>query len=156
LWYYEQQALGFNYRMTDMQAALGVSQLAHIDTWLARRRQLVQQYEQHLTGLPLNVPKLVEGANSAWHLYVIQLDLDYASLNRRQLFDRLLAAGIGVNVHYIPVYWQPYYRQLGFKKGYCPNAEAYYERAISIPMYASLTDAQQAEVISLLTQNLGH
>jgi dTDP-4-amino-4,6-dideoxygalactose transaminase len=72
------------------------------------------------------------------------------------VFDALRAANIGVNVHYIPVYWQPYYRQLGFKKGYCPNAEAYYERAISIPMYASLTDAQQAEVISLLTQNLGH
>lgn len=150
-WYYEQQMLGFNYRMTDMQAALGLSQLQHLDAWLARRRQLVTQYKTWLAELPIVLPKLADGANSAWHLYVIQIDEIKTSKTRREVFDALRASGIGVNVHYMPVYLQPYYQGLGFKQGLCPNAESYYNHAISIPMYAGLTDAQQAEVIEVLT-----
>lgn len=154
LWYYEQQALGFNYRMTDIQAALGLSQLRHLTEWIARRRQLAHQYQQQLTNLPLILPSFDSTAHSAWHLYVIQLDQHNTSLSRRAVFDALRAANIGVNVHYIPVYWQPYYRQLGFEKGLCPNAEAYYEQAISIPMYASLTDEQQIQVVESLKKVL--
>lgn len=150
LWYYEQQALGFNYRMTDIQAALGLSQLTHLTEWIARRRQLAGQYQQQLADLPLILPSFDSEANSAWHLYVIQLDAEKNTLSRRAVFDALRAANIGVNVHYIPVYWQPYYRQLGFTKGLCPNAETYYQYAISIPMYASLTDEQQTQVITTL------
>ncbi len=155
LWYYEQQALGFNYRMTDMQAALGLSQLQHLTAWVARRRQLVEQYAGLLAELPLILPQCLPEANAAWHLYVVQLDTTKTALSRRVVFDALRAANIGVNVHYIPVYWQPYYRQLGFEKGYCPNAEAYYQNAISIPLYASLTDAQQRVVAATFAQILG-
>lgn len=150
LWYYEQQALGFNYRMTDIQAALGLSQLTHLTEWIARRRQLAGQYQQKLADLPLILPSFDSSAHSAWHLYVIQLDAEKTTLFRRAVFDALRAANIGVNVHYIPVYWQPYYRQLGFTKGLCPNAEAYYEQAISIPIFASLTDEQQQQVVETL------
>jgi UDP-4-amino-4,6-dideoxy-N-acetyl-beta-L-altrosamine transaminase len=150
LWYYEQQALGFNYRMTDIQAALGISQLKHLTEWIARRRQLAQQYQTQLAELPVILPNFDMLAHSAWHLYVIQLDAEKTTLSRRAVFDALRAANIGVNVHYIPVYWQPYYRQLGFVKGLCSNAETYYERAISIPIYASLTDIQQTQVVETL------
>jgi UDP-4-amino-4,6-dideoxy-N-acetyl-beta-L-altrosamine transaminase len=154
LWYYEQQALGFNYRMTELQAALGLSQLQHLTDWVARRRQLAKQYQQQLAHLPLILPSFSDLSHSAWHLYVIQLDKRQTALSRRTLFDGLFASGIGVNVHYIPVYWQPYYRQLGFVKGLCPNAEAYYEQAISIPLYAGLSDEAQAQVVASLSSLL--
>lgn len=150
LWYYEQQALGYNYRMTDIQAALGLSQLKHLQEWIVRRRQLADQYQTQLAELPLILPNFDMQAHSAWHLYVVQLDTEKTDLSRRVVFDALRAADIGVNVHYIPVYWQPYYRQLGFEKGLCPNAEAYYQQAISIPMYAGLTDENQSKVIDSL------
>lgn len=150
LWYYEQQALGFNYRMTDIQAALGLSQLKHLAEWIARRRQLALQYEAQLAEFPLILPAFDRLAHSAWHLYVIQIDAAKTELSRRFVFDALRAANIGVNVHYIPVYWQPYYRQLGFAKGLCPNAEAYYECAISIPMYSGLSDEDQSKVVNCL------
>ncbi len=150
LWYYEQQALGYNYRMTDIQAALGLSQLKHLQEWVLRRRQLADQYQTQLAELPLILPSFDSLAHSAWHLYVIQLDAGKTDLSRRVVFDALRAADIGVNVHYIPVYWQPYYRQLGFEKGLCPNAEAYYQQAISIPMYAGLTYENQSKVIDSL------
>lgn len=150
LWYYEQQALGYNYRMTDIQAALGLSQLAHLTEWIARRRQLAHQYQTQLAELPLILPSFDSFAHSAWHLYVVQLDTEKTSLSRRIVFDALRAANIGVNVHYIPVYWQPYYRQLGFERGLCPNAEAYYQRAISIPMYSGLSDEDQSKVVNRL------
>ncbi len=151
LWYYEQQALGYNYRMTDIQAALGLSQLTHLTEWIERRRELAHQYQTQLANLPLILPAFDTSAHSAWHLYVIQLDAEKTSLSRRTVFDALRAANIGVNVHYIPVYWQPYYRQLGFERGLCPNAEAYYQQAISIPLYAGLTDADQSSVVNSLT-----
>lgn len=150
LWYYEQQALGYNYRMTDIQAALGLSQLKHLHEWIARRRQLAHQYQMQLAELPLTLPSFDNFAHSAWHLYVVQLNTEKTSLSRRTLFDALRAVDIGVNVHYIPVYWQPYYRQLGFAKGLCPNAENYYQRAISIPMYAGLSDEDQSKVVNRL------
>ncbi|HQT03056.1 MAG: UDP-4-amino-4,6-dideoxy-N-acetyl-beta-L-altrosamine transaminase [Thiotrichales bacterium 32-46-8] len=150
LWYYEQQALGYNYRMTDVQAALGLSQLTHLTEWIARRRQLAHQYQTQLAELPLILPNFDMLAHSAWHLYVVQLDTEKTSLSRRTVFDALRAANIGVNVHYIPVYWQPYYRQLGFERGLCPNAENYYQRAISIPMYSGLSDEDQSKVVNRL------
>ncbi len=150
LWYYEQQALGFNYRMTDIQAALGLSQLKHLTEWIGRRRQLAHQYQTQLAELPLILPAFDKLAHSAWHLYVIQLDVAKTELSRRFVFDALRAVNIGVNVHYLPVYWQPYYRHLGFAKGLCPNAESYYQRAISIPMYSGLSDEDQSKVVNCL------
>jgi UDP-4-amino-4,6-dideoxy-N-acetyl-beta-L-altrosamine transaminase len=150
LWYYEQQELGFNYRMTDIQAALGISQLKHLTEWIARRRQLAHQYQTQLAELPLILPNFDMMAHSAWHLYVIQLNAEKTTLSRRTVFDALRAANIGVNVHYIPIYWQPYYRQLGFVKGLCPNAETYYQHAISIPMYSGLSNEDQSKVVNCL------
>jgi UDP-4-amino-4,6-dideoxy-N-acetyl-beta-L-altrosamine transaminase len=150
LWYYEQQELGFNYRMTDIQAALGISQLKHLTEWIARRRQLAHQYQTQLAELPLILPNFDMMAHSAWHLYVIQLNAEKTTLSRRAVFDALRAANIGVNVHYIPIYWQPYYRQLGFVKGLCPNAETYYQHAISIPMYSGLSNEDQSKVVNCL------
>jgi UDP-4-amino-4,6-dideoxy-N-acetyl-beta-L-altrosamine transaminase len=149
-WYYEQVALGFNYRMTDIQAALGLSQLENLVTWVARRRALAARYSEILAPLPLIAPG--EDNESAWHLYVIQLRGD-ARVGRRELFDALRADGIGVNVHYIPVHLQPYYRALGFNTGDFPASEAYYRRAISIPLYAGLTDEQQSYVTERLAKH---
>jgi UDP-4-amino-4,6-dideoxy-N-acetyl-beta-L-altrosamine transaminase len=151
-WYYEQIALGFNYRMTDIQAALGLSQLENLETWVARRRALAARYSETLAPLPLITPATGENDQSAWHLYVILLR-DDAPIGRRGLFDALRADGIGVNVHYIPVYLQPYYRALGFNAGDFPASEAYYRRAISIPLYAGLTDDQQAYVTGRLAKH---
>jgi UDP-4-amino-4,6-dideoxy-N-acetyl-beta-L-altrosamine transaminase len=145
-WYYEMLELGFNYRMTDMQAALGVSQLARLDAFLARRRALVRRYATLLDGLPLTLPQSDALDDSAWHLYVVRLRLDAMAATHRQVFERLRQAGIGVNLHYIPVHLQPYYRRLGFEPGQFPEAEQYYREAISLPMYAGLTDEAQSVV----------
>jgi UDP-4-amino-4,6-dideoxy-N-acetyl-beta-L-altrosamine transaminase len=150
-WYYEQQALGFNYRLTDLQAALGVSQLRRIDAFLAARRRLAARYDRLLAGSGLTLPWQHPDALSSYHLYPIQVP---DPRRRRAVFDDLRAAGIGVQVHYIPVHLQPYYRRLGFKQGDFPVAEAYYERAISLPMYATLTDAQQDFVVEQLLRLL--
>ena len=153
-WYYEQLALGFNYRLTDMQAALGISQLKKIDAFISARHAVRQTYETQLRKLAvlgkvlLPAPDEV-GSLSALHLYPVQL-LPGARKTRREVFENLRGAGIGVNVHYLPIYLHPYYRQLGFKPGLCPNAEAYYERAISLPMHARLEPAQQEHVINTL------
>ena len=150
-WYYEQQALGFNYRLTDLQAALGVSQLRRIDAFLAARRRLAARYDRLLADSGLMLPSQHPDALSSYHLYPIQVP---DPRRRRAVFDGLRAAGIGVQVHYIPVHLQPYYRRLGFKQGDFPVAEAYYERAISLPMYATLTDAQQDFVVEQLLRLL--
>ena len=150
-WYYEQQALGFNYRLTDLQAALGVSQLRRIDAFLAARRRLAARYDRLLADSGLMLPSQHPDALSSYHLYPIQVP---DPRRRRAAFDGLRAAGIGVQVHYIPVHLQPYYRRLGFKQGDFPVAEAYYERAISLPMYATLTDAQQDFVVEQLLRLL--
>jgi len=131
-WYYEQSSLGYNYRMTDMQAALGLSQLRRLDDFLARRRELVARYDRLLVDLPLRTQARLPGRQSAWHLYPVCLDT--ARVRRKTVFDRLRAAGIGVNVHYIPVHTQPYYQALGFRFGDFPEAEAYYAGALSLPL----------------------
>ena len=150
-WYYQQLDLGWNYRMTEMQAALGLSQLDRLDSFIARRRALADGYDAALTRLPLRIPGRQEGAESSWHLYVIRLN-DPA--RHRAVFEGLRAQGIGVNLHYIPVHLQPYYRALGFAPGDFPKAEAYYSCAISIPLHAGLGDAEQATVIAALQQVL--
>ncbi len=145
-WYYEQQSLGYNYRMTELQAGLGCSQLARLPLFLKRRRELAARYDQLLADLPVLRPFQSVSSLSSWHLYVIQVDDDV----RKAVFDGLREAGIGVQVHYIPVHLQPYYRQLGFKAGDYPVAEAYYSKAISLPLYPDLTDAQQDYVVAAL------
>lgn len=140
-WYYQQIALGFNYRMTDLQAALGLSQMANLNAWIARRHQIAARYDTAFAGTAIVTPHSIPESYSAYHLYVIQTQ------GRGTVFEKLRADGIGVNVHYIPVHLQPYYQALGFKLGDFPAAEVYYNRAISLPMYAALTDAQQDFVI---------
>jgi UDP-4-amino-4,6-dideoxy-N-acetyl-beta-L-altrosamine transaminase len=153
-WYYEQIELGFNYRMTDLQAALGLSQLSRLDQFVRQRRQVAARYDHLLDALPVVTPKQAGFGRSAYHLYPILIDEEASGKTRRQVFDALRAKGIGVNVHYIPVYWQPYYRDLGFQVGWCPRAEQYYHCAISLPMYYDLTDALQDQVVASLQQAL--
>jgi UDP-4-amino-4,6-dideoxy-N-acetyl-beta-L-altrosamine transaminase len=152
-WYYEQQSLGHNYRMTEMQAALGVSQIKGLDSFIERRHQLVARYEDGLRGLPIVRPFQHPGSHSAFHLYVIQVG-DGARMSRRQLFDALRGAGIMANVHYIPIHLQPHYKKLGFEAGSFPQAEAYYRRAISLPLHVGLSDRDQDFVIALITECL--
>lgn len=153
-WYYEQVALGYNYRMTDLQAALGASQLARLDQFLARRRELVRRYDESLKGLPLTTPVEDAQGRSAWHLYAIQLELEALGRSRRTVFERMRAAGVLVNVHYIPVHLQPYYRDLGFRRGDFPASERFYERALSLPLFFDLTDADQDRVCAVLRESL--
>lgn len=149
-WYYQQVDLGFNYRLTDIQAALGLSQMGRLDAFLARRRALALRYNTLLQDLPLTVPWQHPDTQSSWHLYVIRLQLDRIRKTRRQVFEELRAAGIQVNLHYIPVHTQPYYRRLGFAPGQFPEAERYYEEAISLPMFAKLTEPEQDRVVAAL------
>ncbi len=142
-WYYQQVELGLNYRMTDLQAALGLSQLKQLDTFVAKRLEAVARYRSLLQNLPLDLPEECQAGQSAWHLYIIKLHDE----NRRlAVFEALRSAGIGVNVHYIPIHTQPYYQQLGFQWGDFPHAEAFYSRIISLPLYADLTAEQQQQV----------
>jgi dTDP-4-amino-4,6-dideoxygalactose transaminase len=154
-WYYEQQRLGFNYRMTDIAAALGLSQLARIDDFLARRREIASAYDAAFADLPVKTPWQRSDTDSAWHLYIIRIDRRRTVRGHRAIFDALRAAGVGVNLHYLPVYRQPYYRELGFGQGHCPNAEGYYAEAISLPIYASMTDEDQGFVIAAVKEALG-
>lgn len=147
-WYYEQQRLGFNYRMTDINAALGLSQLSRLDEFIERRHAIARTYDAAFADLPVVTPWQHPDAASAWHLYVIRVATD----RHRAVFDALRAAGIGVNIHYIPVYLQPYYRELGFAPGLCPEAEAYYSEAISLPMFPTMTAEQQQRVIDEVAQ----
>lgn len=149
-WYYQQLELGFNYRITELQAALGLSQLARLDVFLARRRTLAARYQRLLAPLPVSVQAPQADAESAWHLFVVRLQGDRIQRSHREVFDGMRAAGVGVNLHYIPIHLQPYYRDLGFKPGDFPQAEAYYAEALSLPMYPDLTDAQQDFVIDTL------
>jgi UDP-4-amino-4,6-dideoxy-N-acetyl-beta-L-altrosamine transaminase len=149
-WYYQQVELGFNYRITDLQAALGLSQLGKLDGFIQRRRELVARYERLLAYLPLTLPSIQPEAESAWHLYVVRLQTERISLSHRQVFEGLRAAGVGVNLHYIPVHLQPYYRDLGFSEGDFPQAERYYAEAISLPLFPLLSDEQQDYVVEQL------
>jgi UDP-4-amino-4,6-dideoxy-N-acetyl-beta-L-altrosamine transaminase len=150
-WYYQQIALGYNYRMTEMQAALGVTQMKRLDAYVAARAARANQYDARLGGLELDLPGRLTDAASSWHLYVVRLK---NAAHRRLVFEGLRAAGLGVNVHYIPVHLQPYYRKMGFGPGDFPVAEDYYSRAISIPLYATMTDAEQNTVIDAIKAEL--
>lgn len=151
-WFYEQVALGYNYRMTDLQAALGVSQLKRLPQFVARRHEIAARYDQLLADLPITLPWQHPDSHSAFHLYVIRLQLDHMATGRREVFDYMRDRDILVNLHYIPVHTQPYYRQFGFKDGDFPQAEQYYREAISIPMHPSLSDADQDFVVEVLRE----
>ncbi|HHT49391.1 MAG TPA: UDP-4-amino-4,6-dideoxy-N-acetyl-beta-L-altrosamine transaminase [Firmicutes bacterium] len=151
-WYYQQIDLGYNYRMTDIQAALGYSQLQRIDQFVRRRHVLAARYDQSLKGLPVTLPWQDPDTYSSWHLYVLRLHLDQLGKSRKQIFEELRTAGIDVNVHYIPVHTQPYYERLGFKVGDFPAAEEYYRAAITLPLYYSLSDEDQNYVIEKLQE----
>ncbi|NWB85369.1 MULTISPECIES: UDP-4-amino-4,6-dideoxy-N-acetyl-beta-L-altrosamine transaminase [Pseudomonas] len=155
LWYYQQLELGFNYRMTDLHAALGLSQTARLDSFVARRRELAGRYDLLLADLPLQLPVAQAGAESAWHLYVVRLQLEQMRVSQREVFDALRAAGIGVNLHYIPVHLQPYYREQGFKDGDFPEAERYFGEALSLPLFPLLTEEQQDYVVEQLRNLVG-
>jgi len=147
-WYYEMLALGYNYRMTDIQAALGVSQMDKLDNFIQRRREIVEIYNRELADIPgLVLPYQHPKANSSWHLYVVRFLPEYFSYSRKEIFETLRNWNIGVNVHYIPVYLQPYYKELGYSKGLCPNAERYYETAITLPLFPKMTNKDVKDVV---------
>lgn len=154
-WYYQQVALGYNYRMTDMQAALGVSQMTRLTQYVARRHDIADRYNRLLTNLPLTLPWQHPDSYSAYHLYVIRLQLGKIQRTHLQVFESLRARDIMVNLHYIPVHTQPYYQRMGFKAGDFPEAESYYREAISIPMHPSLTEAEQDFVVESLCEAMG-
>ncbi|MDD3158153.1 UDP-4-amino-4,6-dideoxy-N-acetyl-beta-L-altrosamine transaminase [Anaeromusa sp.] len=145
-WYYQQIDLGFNYRMTDIQAALGRSQLKKLNRFVERRRELAARYNELLAGLSLILPQQISYGSSAWHLYVVRLPRGL----RKQVFDAMRQAGIGVNVHYIPVHLQPFYRRMGFQEGAFPEAERYYQEALTLPLYYDLTYEEQDYVVNTL------
>jgi UDP-4-amino-4,6-dideoxy-N-acetyl-beta-L-altrosamine transaminase len=153
-WYYQQIDLGLNYRITDIQAALGLSQMERIDEFVKRRHQIVQRYNKNLQGLPVVLPWQSPDTYSAYHLYVIRLKLEQLQKTHREVFEELRAAGIGVNLHYIPVHTQPYYQQLGFQWGDFPTAEQYYREAISLPIFFDLCEQDQNYVITTLREVL--
>lgn len=150
-WYYQQVALGYNYRITDMQAALLSSQLDKLNMFAERRKKLVKRYDEAFGKMPqITVQTEISASDTVRHLYIIQLNLEMLKCGRREIFDALQAEGVGVNVHYIPTYYFPYYQSLGYQKGICPNAEKLYERIISIPLYYGLSDKQQDKVIEAI------
>jgi UDP-4-amino-4,6-dideoxy-N-acetyl-beta-L-altrosamine transaminase len=149
-WYYEQIELGFNYRMTEMQAALGLSQLKNLDEFVVKRTAIFSRYNKELTHINGVLPFKSKVSEPSWHLYILQLDVE--KLDRKTIFNILREKGLGVNVHYRPIYLNPYYESLGFKKGLCPNAEMYYEKCISIPIYHGMSDVDQDEVIKTINE----
>ncbi len=153
-WFYQQVALGFNYRLTDLQAALGRSQLRRLAPMHAARIDLADRYDRLLSALPLKLPARRQDSLSAWHLYAVEIDDERTEATRAEVYAALRAAQIGVNVHYIPIHTQPYYRRLGFKPGDFPHAEHYYKHAITLPLFPALTEAQQRHVVSTLESAL--
>jgi dTDP-4-amino-4,6-dideoxygalactose transaminase len=150
-WHYEQQLLGFNYRMMDLQAALGLSQLARIESFIERRCAIAVRYDDALRGGPVQCPVVRPLNRSAHHLYVIRVAADV----RRWVFEAMRRSGVGVNVHYMPVHLQPYYRARGWTEGHCPEAERHGREAISLPLYPGLRDDEQQRVIDVLRSALG-
>jgi UDP-4-amino-4,6-dideoxy-N-acetyl-beta-L-altrosamine transaminase len=153
-WYYQQVDLGYNYRMTELQGALGLSQMARVDTYVSRRHELARRYDEMLKELPVTIPWQHPDGYSGLHLYIVRLQLDAITPSHKNVFSSMQAQGIGVNLHYIPIHMQPYYQSMGFKRGDFPEAEAYYAEAITIPMYPTMTYDQQDSVISALEKAL--
>jgi len=152
-WYYEMQELGYNYRMTDIQAALGISQMDKLDGFVARRRELVDIYNRELADMPgLVLPEQHAEANSSWHLYVVRFLPEHFQSSRKVIFEQLRGWNIGVNVHYIPVYLQPYYEGLGYKKGMCPHAENYYASCITLPLFPEMKDEDVLYVVRAIKE----
>jgi UDP-4-amino-4,6-dideoxy-N-acetyl-beta-L-altrosamine transaminase len=153
-WYYQQIDIGFNYRMTELHAALGLSQVARLDQYVARRHALVEHYEAAFAGLPVTRPWQHPDGYSGLHLYVIRLQLDKVGRSHRQVFESLREQGIGVNLHYIPIHTQPFYQRMGFQVGDFPEAERYYREAISLPLFPAMSDEDQQRVISALRRSI--
>jgi len=153
IWNYQQIILGFNYRMTDIQAALGLSQMKRLDDFVARRHCIASIYDERLSDLPLQLSEHLPDVYSAHHLYVIRIKQNKKSISQRGLYDLMHASGVSVNLHYIPVYRQPYYEAMEFKAGYCPEAEQYYKEALSIPIYSTLTNEEQQKVVHCLDES---
>lgn len=150
-WFYQQIALGYNYRITDIQCALGVSQMKKLDYFIKRRREIAERYNKAFENLDgIIIPGQLEGCNNSWHLYVVQI----TKKDRKSVITALLLKDIGVNVHYIPVYTQPYYREHGYRNVSCPNAEKVYSQFVSLPMYAKLTDEEQDYVIKQVKNSI--
>ena len=153
-WYYQQIELGYNYRMTDIQAALGISQMERLDNYVSRRHELANRYQRMLSDMPLDSQIQPPDAYSAYHLYVIRLKLEKIKRTHQEIFESMRDQGIGVNLHYIPVHTQPYYQKIGFNLGDFPESEQYYAEAMSLPMYAGLTDREQDQVMEALKKSL--
>ena len=153
-WYYQQIELGLNYRLTDIQAALGLSQMARLDEYVVARHTLARRYDSLLAKLPVVVPWQHPDGYSGLHLYVVRLDLEKIGRTRREVFEGLRARGIGVNIHYIPIHTQPYYTRMGFQAGTFPEAERYYEEAITLPLYPALSEEEQDAVVAALAAEL--
>jgi UDP-4-amino-4,6-dideoxy-N-acetyl-beta-L-altrosamine transaminase len=154
IWNYQQIDLGFNYRMTDIHAALGLSQMTRLDSFIEKRHRIARRYNNELVGSSIQTPWQHPDTYSSYHLYVIRVSQKEGGATQRQVYDALQSAGINVNLHYIPVYRQPYYVAMGFKAGYCPGADQYYQETLSIPIYPALTDAEQTKVIRVLRETL--
>ncbi|MEG0259811.1 MAG: UDP-4-amino-4,6-dideoxy-N-acetyl-beta-L-altrosamine transaminase [Lysinibacillus sp.] len=154
-WYYEMTDLGFNYRMTDIQAALGVSQMNKIDNFISRRRDIANIYDKALKEIPgVVVPQQLAETKSGWHLYMLQLDQTVLKKTRKEIFNEMRSCNIGVHVHYIPVYWHSYYKDLGYEKGLCPKAEEWYEQALTLPIFPGMTDEDVMDVVCTLKDRL--
>ncbi len=153
-WYYQQIALGYNYRMTDIQAALGYSQMDRLDMFVARRRELAKRYDELLADLPIRTPYQNPETNSSWHIYVVRLNKTRIKKSKTEIFKAMKQRGITLNIHYIPVHLQPYYQDYGFRQGDFPVSEGYYEEAVTLPLYYNLTDEQQDEIIVALEEVL--
>ena len=153
IWYYEEISLGYNYRMTDFQAALLMSQMKRIDEFVARRKEIVKRYDEAFANVPgIIVQKNIPESDTSRHLYIIRLDLDKLTCTRREFFDAMSAENVQCQIHYVPVYWFPYYRHLGYEKGLCPNAEEVYKGIMSIPLYPKMTDKDVEDTIAAVTK----
>lgn len=153
-WYYQQITLGYNYRMTDIQAALGASQMERIDAFVARRRSLVARYNTALQDFPVKTPYVMEGADPSWHLYIVRINFANVTKTKQEIFAEMAQKGVALNLHYIPVHTQPYYEALGHRPEECPNAMDYYREALTLPLYPGLTDDEQDQVIEALREVL--
>lgn len=156
-WYYEQQVLGYNYRLTDVQSALGISQMRKVDEFINRRREIVKQYNKAFKDLnEIITPFEADFSNSGWHIYVIKIKPNLLKVTRKEIFEALQAENIGVNVHYLPVYLHPYYRDIGYKKGICPNAEDLYDNMITLPLFPSMTNEDLNDVVTAVNKVINY